>query len=106
MDSSCLQVHVRGNEWMPMLIRFLDQWGEYCMSDDVHKCYLMVVKEKTIFLKQVKEQKFYVSKIMCHHVWIEGENLHFLKVPSIKIIGSRKSKHLSENGLVSTFQNM
>ena len=49
MDLLCLQVYVRGKEWMPMLIRFLDQWGDYCVSDDVHKCYLMVVKEKTIF---------------------------------------------------------
>ena len=56
-----------------MLIRFLNQWGNYCASDDVHKCYLMVVKEKTIFLDQVKERKSEVNEILCHHEWVERE---------------------------------
>ena len=42
MDSSCLQVYIRSMEWIPMLERFLEQWGEYCASDDMHRCYLMV----------------------------------------------------------------
>ena len=77
MDSSCLQVHIHSMEWIPMLEKFLERWGEYCASADLHRCYVMVQGEQTIFLKQVEERIHEVREIMSHREWIEGKTPPF-----------------------------
>ena len=60
-----------------MLELFLERWGEYCASADLHRCYVMVQGEQTIFLKQVEEWVNDVREIMSHREWIEGQTPPF-----------------------------
>ena len=76
-DSLCLQVHIRSMEWIPMLELFIERWGEYCASADLHRYYVMVQEEQPTFLVQVEERVHDVGEIRNQREWIEAQNHPF-----------------------------
>ena len=79
-DSLCLQVHIRSVGWIPMLEVFIERWGLYCASADLHRCYVMVKKEQPTFLAQCEERVHDVGEIRNHREWIEGQKYPFPRV--------------------------
>ena len=77
MDSLCLQVHIRSMEWIPMLDLFVERWGEYCATAELHRCYEIVLEEQSTFMAQVEERSHDVKGIRNYRKWIEGSNPPF-----------------------------
>ena len=75
--SSCLQVHIRSVQWIPMLEAFIRRWGMHSASADIERSFVIVEEEQPIFVAQCNERVREVEIIRNHHEWIENLNHPF-----------------------------